>query len=93
MVRREQLIARWTKRIPGLDGEWNHWWLEGDGGLVLVTSSLSELLNAIEANYGRALRLVVSRARHSPAGDLIPEPGYNHVVADFEKDAALGWHD
>jgi len=93
MVRRQQLIARWTKQIPGLNGEWNHWWLEGDGGLVLITSSLSELLSAIEANYRRSLRLVVSRARHSPAGDSIPEPGYSHVVADFEKDAALGWHD
>jgi hypothetical protein len=93
MPRREKLVTRWTDRIPGLDGEWDHWWLEGDGGLIIVTRSLAELLSAIDSHYGKSIRLMVTRARHTPEGDSVPEHGYNHLVADFAKDAAEGWHD
>ena len=93
MRHRKALIARWTNLIPALDGEWDHWWLEGDGGLLLVTRDLAELLAAVESHYGKSLRIEVSRARLTEAGDSVPERGYKHVVADFGKDSALGWHD
>lgn len=92
MKHREKLIARWTNCVPGLDGPWDHWWLEGDGGLILVTSDISELLRAIEENYGKSLRLNVSRARRSPEGDSIREKA-DHIVSDFVEDGIYGWQD
>ena len=92
MNHRDALVARWTHRIPGLDTPWSHWWLEGDGGLILVTADMSELLDTIEVNYGKSLRLNVSRARHTPEGDSIRENA-NHIVADYAQDAVWGWHD
>ena len=91
MTSRENLLARWAHQVPGLDGDWDHWWLEGDGGLILVTGDLAELLSAVEAHYRKSLRLVVSRARHSPEGDSIQERGYNYVIADVLNDT-YGWH-
>ncbi len=92
MRHRKELITRWTNLIPGLDSHWDHWWLEGDGGLILVTSNLSELLKEIENNYGKSLKLNVSRAYHSSNGDSYREKR-EHIVADFAKDKAYGWHD
>jgi hypothetical protein len=92
MKYREKLIAIWTSAIPGLDGDWSHWWLEGDGGLILVTSDVVELLEAIERNYGKSLLLSVSRARHNADGDSVRDPEICHI-ANYAKDRLDGWHE
>jgi hypothetical protein len=76
---------RWYNRIPGLSGEWNHWWLEGDGGLIIATSDLSELLRTIEEHYGKSLILTVYRAKHTPEGDSVSEKAA-HVVVNYQDD-------
>ena len=92
MKYRERQIARWTNAIPGLDGEWSHWWLEGDGGLILVTSDLAEMLEAIESNYGASLILTVSRARHTSDGDSVRDTEICHI-ANYAQDRLDGWHE
>jgi len=91
MEYRRQQIARWEKCIPPLDGEWTLWWLEGDGGVLLITRDLRELLGKIEENYERNLRQIVYLAKNDSEGNAIRDERRYEVV-NLEVDAAYGWY-
>ena len=76
----------WEKYIPELIQEYTHWWLEGDGGLLIVTNDLTELLDIIEANYGKSLIMYVYRAYINDEGDAVMDHKFRALVSDYAED-------
>ena len=76
----------WEKYIPELVGEYTHWWLEGDGGLLIVTNDLTELLDVIEANHGKLLIMYVYRAYINDEGDAVMNHKFRALVSDYAED-------
>lgn len=80
-----EMRNHWEKRIPGLSGKYTHWWLEGYGGVLLVTDNLSELIDKINKYYCRSLKLSVSPAYHDESGDCIKGKS-DTVISEYKND-------
>ena len=81
-----EMRNHWEMNIPGLDGEFTHWWLEGDGGLLLITDDLSELIDKIQEYYCKSLKLTIFPAFHNEHGDCIKEDKRKFGIADYQAD-------
>jgi hypothetical protein len=60
-----ELMRKWEQRFPDLAGEWTHWWIEGDGGLLQIVPG-DDLLGAVRVirdNHQRFTAIHAHRAR------------------------------
>ncbi len=66
----DELQREWERRLPDLDDEWTHWWLEGDGALlsVIVGSDLRSALELVRANRSQYSAIMAYRAKIDPSG-------------------------
>lgn len=82
----QEMRNHWEKYIPGLSGSASHWWLDGDGGVILITNNLTELIDKIGENYGKSLIQVIYMACHNEEGDAVICDETRHVIADYIED-------
>ena len=59
-----RLRKGWEHRFPDLGGQWTHWWIEGDGGLlgVLPGHELVAALQLVADNCHRYESIYAQRA-------------------------------
>ena len=60
-----ELTRKWEHQFPDLGGEWTHWWIEGDGGLLQIVLG-EDLLGAVRVvrdNHQRFTAIHAHRAR------------------------------
>jgi hypothetical protein len=71
--RRERL--RWERALPALDGEWTHWWLEGDSALLAVLGSddIASALEVIAKHHARGREIFAWRAKVDSFGEVVRE--------------------
>lgn len=80
-----EMRKHWEKYVPSLKGNFTHWWLESDGGVVIVTDDLSELLDKIQEYYCRSLKLKIYQAFHDDDGDCVRDKNA-FGISDYKSD-------
>ena len=86
MKNTQEMRMHWEKHIPELSGSATHWWLEGDGGVILITNNLVELIDKIGDHYGKSLRQVIYMARHDDEGNAMISNTTKYVISDYAED-------
>lgn len=81
-----EMRRNWELRIPELGGKYTHWWLDGDGGVIIVTDDLKELLDAATNHHGKSLKIEVLRAYHNEDGDCIADTKFSYKLSDYVDD-------
>ncbi len=82
----QEMKRHWEKHIPALFDSATHWWLEGDGGVILITNNLIELIDKIGNHYGESLLQVVYMASHDDEGNAFISNPTRFVVSDYAED-------
>ena len=71
----------WEQRLPSLAGDWTHWWVEGDGALIVVSDNLLQVLDSIESSSKTVDSIVAMRAKLDAGGEFVPERGYSFTIS------------
>lgn len=73
----------WERRFPGLDDEWTHWWLEGDGALLAIVgaSDLGAALKIVEKHHALGLDIFAYEAKLDSFGEVIRSERPGRVIA------------
>lgn len=81
IVANDKQIENWSRRLPDLDNEWTHWWLEGEDYCLGVVSleNLSKATNIIVENWQRFSSIYAYRARMDENGDPIKQSGRTEI--------------
>ena len=83
-----KLVDSWSKRLPDLDNEWTHWWIEGEGYCLGVISSdeHSKAKDLIVKNWQRFLSIYAYRARMDANGDPIKQLSCRTEISNYKND-------
>jgi hypothetical protein len=75
-------LTLWEKRMPALDDDWTHWWLEGENFCIGVASSLRDALDIIKRHWQRFSSIYAYRARVDSEGNIIRQEKRRAEVAN-----------
>jgi hypothetical protein len=81
--------VRWQDRqpraLPSLEGEWTHWWIEGDGCRldIVPRDDPARAHRLVRENCDRMNRIFAYRARIDPAsGEYIRDERRRHLITE-----------
>ena len=84
-IARQKLRNYWAKKFPGLDSEWTHWWIDGEGYClgVIDGGNLVAAIDIVEDNWEEYAHIKFSKAKIID-GDLIRKDRHNDEVSNRE---------
>ncbi len=73
----------WELRFPGLDDEWTHWWMEGDGALLAIVggADLTAALDIVEKHFGQCAKIIVYLAQLDSFGEVVRDKAHRWEIA------------
>jgi hypothetical protein len=73
----------WERRFPGLDDEWTHWWIEGDGALLAIVgaSDLGAALQIVEKHHEQGMEIFAHVAKLDSFGEVVRGERPGRVIA------------
>lgn len=91
IIANKKMIANWSNRFPDLNGEWTHWWIEGEEHCLGVVSSekLSEGVNLIIKNWKRYSSIYAYRAKRGEDGNPIFKSKHRVEISNYKNDLKI----
>ncbi len=83
---RQKLRDSWAKQFPDLSGEWDYWWIEGDGYCLAIIdgSNLAAAVEIVEDNWEKFDSIKAHKAKKVD-DDLIRREKNRCEISDRKK--------
>ena len=84
-------IIEWEKRLPVLNYEWTHWWLEGKGTCIQIVERqhMIQAIQIVKHNFDRFPSIYAYRARNDSEGKIVRQDKLRFKISNRKKDKRL----